>query len=133
MNDNQGNQEEPSEYRKTLDDWKKFQQGIIVNLTDVQVRDLENSVERTIAHIVTERLRRITNDKEYLTRKQAREYLSITDEVLQRWIKNGLPYIEVDDVIRFYRSDMDAWLANFVVLPEIDKLDAGWDTYGYRY
>ncbi|WP_125581549.1 MerR family transcriptional regulator [Levilactobacillus cerevisiae] len=128
--------DERSEYRKDLDGWGKFQSEINVELTDAQVRDIENSVERTVARITTERLRRITNEMEYMDRKQACKYLSVTDEVLKLWIEKGLPYYELDDIVRFYREDMDAWLSNFVVLPEIDKWnhqDSGWDQYGFRY
>lgn len=122
---------ERSEYRKELDDWVALQKGIQVGLTNRQVASLENIVARTISQVATERLRRITNDKEYFSRKLAQEYLSVSEDTLNRWMTMGLPYFEVEGVVRFSKMDMDAWLANFQVIPSIDKLQLPYDEFGF--
>lgn len=127
------NEDGLSETRKELQASADFQKRINVNLTDAQVDDLKYAIVRGVVQVTTEGLRRITTGKDYLTRKQARKYLSVSDDVLQNWIeKEGMPYMDVEGIIRFYRGDLDAWLANFVVTPN-KLLDMETDPYWRNY
>lgn len=127
------NEDRLSESRKELQASADFQKRINVNLTDTQVDDLKYAIVRGVVQVTTEGLRRITTGKDYLTREQARKYLSVSDDVLQNWIeKEGMPYMDVDGIIRFYRVDLDAWLAHFVVTPN-KLLDMETDPYWQSY
>lgn len=46
----------------------------------------------------------------YLNKKQACEYLGISNNTLDSWIKQGLPSIKIGKTVRFNKQSIDAWL-----------------------
>ncbi|HEM2785705.1 MULTISPECIES: helix-turn-helix domain-containing protein [Streptococcus] len=46
----------------------------------------------------------------YLNKKQACEYLGISNNTLDSWIKQGLPSIKIGKTVRFNKQAIDAWL-----------------------
>lgn len=55
---------------------------------------------------------------ELLTRDQAAEYLGITPRTLAVWAcvkRYNLPYVKVDRLVKYRRSDLDAFIARRTV------------------
>lgn len=52
----------------------------------------------------------IKTNRRYLNKKQACEYLQISNNTLDNWIKNGLPLIKLGKSIRFDQIAIDRWL-----------------------
>lgn len=52
------------------------------------------------------------NTNQLLNKKQTCEYLNITNNTLDKWIKQGLPSIKVGKTIRFSKSEINLWLQN---------------------
>ncbi|MCK4025614.1 helix-turn-helix domain-containing protein [Streptococcus iners] len=46
----------------------------------------------------------------YLNKKQACEYLGISNNTLDSWIKQGLPSIKIGKTVRFNKQAIDSWL-----------------------
>ncbi|MGQ7355156.1 helix-turn-helix domain-containing protein [Streptococcus suis] len=46
----------------------------------------------------------------YLNKKQACEYLGISNNTLDSWIKQGLPSIKIGKTVRFNKQAIDTWL-----------------------
>ena len=47
---------------------------------------------------------------EYLSKKAAAEYLSVSIATLERLMRQGLPYIKLERRVLFERQDVDTWL-----------------------
>lgn len=48
--------------------------------------------------------------KEYLTVNQLCDWLKISRTTVERWRKQGLPFIKVDKLIRFNKDEVEQWL-----------------------
>ena len=46
----------------------------------------------------------------YLNKKQACEYLGISNNTLDEWIRKGLPSIKIGKTVRFNKQAIDSWL-----------------------
>ena len=47
---------------------------------------------------------------EYLSKKEAAEYMKISMATLERLMNQGLPFIKLDRRVLFRRADVDRWL-----------------------
>jgi len=50
----------------------------------------------------------------YMNEKQTCNYLQVSNNTLDGWIKEGLPFIQIHGSNRFDRIAIDQWLANLV-------------------
>lgn len=48
--------------------------------------------------------------QEYINKKTTCEYLGITNNTLDKWMEDGLPYNRIGGTIRFCRHDLDDWM-----------------------
>lgn len=106
--------------RQALDEQVEFMQGISVNLSPEQFDDIKTMAARIISEVTVERLRRLTNSMEYFGEPEAMQYLNIDLETLNDWVLQGMPYFEIGGIVRFYRVDLDMWLEQFRVAPDMD-------------
>jgi excisionase family DNA binding protein len=47
---------------------------------------------------------------EIMTKKEIAEYLRCDVSKINRFMKNGMPFVHFGDTPRFYRADVDKWL-----------------------
>lgn len=52
---------------------------------------------------------------EYMTKKEAAEYMRIGSATLERLMRQGLPYIKLQRRVLFRRPDVDKWLESRIV------------------
>ena len=60
----------------------------------------------------------VSPPSELLTRQQAADYLGIKAQTLAVWAtthRHNLAFIKVGSVVRYRKSDLDAWLQSHVV------------------
>jgi excisionase family DNA binding protein len=60
----------------------------------------------------------IRNDDPLLSKPEAAAYLSIAEQTISNWLATGrykLPYVRVGRLIRFRKSDLDAFIARRTV------------------
>lgn len=50
------------------------------------------------------------NDRRYLNKKQTCDYLMISNNTLDSWIRQGLPIIKIGKSIRFDKNAVDTWI-----------------------
>ena len=50
------------------------------------------------------------NTNQFLNKKQTCEYLNISNNTLDNWIKQGLPCIKVGKTVRFSKTEINRWL-----------------------
>lgn len=48
----------------------------------------------------------------FLNKKQACDYLGISNNTLDSWIQKGLPVIRVGKTVRFNKTEINHWLQN---------------------
>ena len=51
----------------------------------------------------------------YLLKMELCEYLKISNNTLNKWIKRGLPRIEIAGVVRYDRKAVDRWLMQYEI------------------
>ena len=79
-------------------------------LNDEQMRQLGNSVYTLLLNNVNQVRKDTAIDKRYLTKKETCQYLHIANNTLDKWVKQGLPKITIQGVVRFDRQAIDEWL-----------------------
>ena len=60
----------------------------------------------------------LSADSELMTREQAARYLNVKSQTLAVWHTTGryrLPLVKIGSLVRYRRSDLDAWLESRVV------------------
>lgn len=89
-------------------------------MNEVQIKLSEEQMTQLGKNIYTIMLTNIKQvrkdtaiDKRYLTKKEACQYLHISNNTLDKWIEQGLPKITIEGVIRFDRQVVDEWLNCF--------------------
>ena len=48
----------------------------------------------------------------FLNKQQACDYLGISNNTLDSWVKKGLPIIRIDRTVRFDKTEINRWLQN---------------------
>lgn len=81
-----------------------------VILPDEQIQQIQNMLSNLIKHEIEKRLQQSGIDNRYLNKKQACEYLGISNNTLDTWIQKGLPAIKIGKTIRFNKDAIDIWL-----------------------
>lgn len=81
-----------------------------VILTEEQIKTIQLLVSNIIQYQLNQELINRGYNSPYLKKKQACEYLGISNNTLDDWIKKGLPVIRIGKSVRFDVSDIAEWL-----------------------
>lgn len=82
-------------------------------LSQEQIQEIQMMIANLIRQEIDNRLNKSGIRSPYLNKKQACEYLGISNNTLDSWIKKGLPIIRVGKTIRFNTDDLNNWVQNF--------------------
>ena len=77
---------------------------------DEMVRQLQLLISDTVKKELDKFLDINENTNHFLNKKQTCEYLNITNNTLDKWIKQGLPCIKIGKTVRFSKSEINRWL-----------------------
>lgn len=83
-----------------------------VILPDEQVQQIQRLLAELIKKEIENRLNNNNLESPFLNKQQACNYLSISNNTLDSWIKQGLPYIRVGKTVRFDKTEINRWLQN---------------------
>lgn len=83
-----------------------------VILPDEQVQQIQHLLAELIKKEIENRLNNNNLESPFLNKQQACNYLSISNNTLDSWIKQGLPYIRVGKTVRFDKTEINRWLQN---------------------
>lgn len=83
-----------------------------VILPDEQVQQIQRLLAELIKKEIENRLNNSNLDSPFLNKQQACNYLNISNNTLDSWIKQGLPYIRVGKTVRFDKTEINRWLQN---------------------
>lgn len=83
-----------------------------VILPDEQVQQIQRLLAELIKKEIENRLNNNNLDSPFLNKQQACHYLGISNNTLDSWIKQGLPYIRVGKTVRFDKTEINRWLQN---------------------
>lgn len=81
-----------------------------VILPDEQVKEIQLLVSNVIKSEIQQFKTDIGLDKPYLNKLQTCQYLGISNNTLDSWIKLGLPVIKIGKTIRFDKNAINSWL-----------------------
>lgn len=81
-----------------------------VILPNEQIQQIQLLLSNLIKREIEEQLSRNGIESPYLNKQQACNYLSISNNTLDSWIQQGLPYIKIGKSIRFNKQAIDTWL-----------------------
>lgn len=94
---------------------RKKYTGLFMNLfipNDEMVRQFQLLISDTVKKELDKFLDINENTNHFLNKKQTCEYLNITNNTLDKWIKQGLPCIKIGKTVRFCKSEINRWLQN---------------------
>lgn len=81
-----------------------------VILPDDQVKEIQLLVSKVIKSEIENFKNDTGLDKPYLNKLQTCQYLGISNNTLDSWIKLGLPVIKIGKTIRFDKKEINCWL-----------------------
>ena len=82
-----------------------------VILPDEQIHQIQLLLSNLIQKEIKQQLEKNTlNCPYFLNKQQTCEYLGISNNTLDSWIKKGLPSIKIGKTIRFHKDAIDSWL-----------------------
>ncbi|TKK48857.1 helix-turn-helix domain-containing protein [Streptococcus agalactiae] len=81
-----------------------------VILPDEQVKEIQLLVSNVIKSEIQQFKTDIGLEKPYLNKLQPCQYLGISNNTLDSWIKLGLPVIKIGKTIRFDKNAINSWL-----------------------
>jgi DNA-binding helix-turn-helix protein len=83
-----------------------------VILTDEQIHQIQLLIADLIKQEIENRLDNSNIDSPFLNKQQTCNYLGISNNTLDNWIKKGLPIIRVGKTVRFDKAEVNRWLQN---------------------
>lgn len=84
---------------------------INIVLTDEQLNTLQQNIYSTISNAISQARKDSALEKRYLRKKEACEYLGISNNTLDKWIEQGFPRIVINRTLLFDKQAMNEWLA----------------------
>ncbi|AHF59503.1 helix-turn-helix domain-containing protein [Streptococcus suis] len=81
-----------------------------VILPDDQIKQIQILISSLITSEIEKQIHHRNIDNSYLNKKQACDYLGISNNTLDEWIRKGLPSIKIGKTIRFSKQAIDSWL-----------------------
>lgn len=83
-----------------------------VILPDEQVQQIQHLLAELIKKEIENRLNNSNLDSPFLNKQQTCDYLGISNNTLDSWIKKGLPVIRIGKSVRFNKTEINRWLQN---------------------
>lgn len=83
-----------------------------VILTDEQIQQIRTLIFELIHQEIQNILTNSNIDSPFLNKKQACDYLNISNNTLDKWIEKGLPFLKINKTIRFNKYEINQWLLN---------------------
>ncbi|WP_029185824.1 helix-turn-helix transcriptional regulator [Streptococcus suis] len=83
-----------------------------VILPEEQVHQIQLLIADLIKQEVENRLDNSNLSSPFLNKQQAYEYLGISNNTLDSWIRKGLPVIRIGKTVRFDKAEINRWLQN---------------------
>ncbi|HEL1995056.1 TPA: helix-turn-helix domain-containing protein [Streptococcus suis] len=83
-----------------------------VILSDEQVHQIQLLITDLIKQEIEDRLNNSNLESPFLNKQQACEYLGISNNTLDSWIRKGLPVIRIGKTVRFDKAEINRWLQN---------------------
>ncbi|HEL2733167.1 helix-turn-helix domain-containing protein [Streptococcus sp. P25B114] len=83
-----------------------------VILPEEQVHQIQLLIADLIKQEVENRLDNSNLSSPFLNKQQACEYLGISNNTLDSWIRKGLPVIRIGKTVRFDKAEINRWLQN---------------------
>ncbi|MCK1189779.1 helix-turn-helix transcriptional regulator [Streptococcus uberis] len=83
-----------------------------VILPEEQVRQIQLLIADLIKLEIENRLNNSGLESPFLNKQQACNYLGISNNTLDSWVKKGLPIIRIDRTVRFDKTEINRWLQN---------------------
>lgn len=81
-------------------------------LPDEQIRQIQLLIADLIKREIENRLDNSNIGSPFLNKQQACDYLGISNNTLDSWIKKGLPVIRIGKTVRFDKTELNRWLQN---------------------
>ena len=83
-----------------------------VILPDEQIHRIQLLIADLIKQEIENRLNNSNIESPFLNKQQTCDYLGISNNTLDSWIKKGLPVIRVGKTVRFDKTELNRWLQN---------------------
>lgn len=83
-----------------------------VILPDEQIHQIQLLISDLIKQEIENRLNNSNLESPFLNKRQACDYLGISNNTLDSWIKKGLPVIRIGKTVRFDKTELNRWLQN---------------------
>ncbi len=83
-----------------------------VILPDEQIHQIQLLIADLIKQEIENRLNNSNLISPFLNKKQTCDYLGISNNTLDSWIKKGFPIIRIGKTVRFDKTEINRWLQN---------------------
>ncbi|HFI0787517.1 TPA: helix-turn-helix transcriptional regulator [Streptococcus suis] len=83
-----------------------------VILPDEQIHQIQLLIADLIKQEFENRLDNSNLSSPFLNKHQTCDYLGISNNTLDSWIRKGLPVIRIEKTVRFDKSEINRWLQN---------------------
>lgn len=78
--------------------------------------DQLNEIKKQLFTLITEEIentrKQVNLNHRYMNKKQTCNYLQISNNTLDTWVKQGLPIIKINGSTRFDKIAIDHWLSS---------------------
>lgn len=79
-------------------------------IPDEMIRQFQLLISDTVKKELDKFLDINENTNQFLNKNQTCDYLNISNNTLDSWIKRGLPCIKVGKTVRFSKKEINRWL-----------------------
>ena len=81
-----------------------------VILPDEQIHQIQLLIADLIKQEIENRLNNSNLNSLFLNKQQTCDYLGISNNTLDSWIRKGLPIIRIGKTVRFDKTEINRWL-----------------------
>lgn len=81
-------------------------------LSDELIHQIELLIAELIQNEIKNRLNNSNLESPFLNKQQACNYIGVSNNTLDSWIKKGLPIIRIGKTVRFDKNEINRWLKN---------------------
>lgn len=86
-----------------------------VILAKEQTLEIQHMIGELIKSEVKNARESVGADSPFLNKRQACDYLGISNNTLDLWISMGLPYIKIGKSIRFNKESVNQWMTRLEI------------------
>ena len=83
-----------------------------VILPDEQIHQIQLLIADLIKQEIENRLNNSNLNSPFLNKRQTCDYLGISNNTLDSWIRKGLPVVRIGKTVRFDKTEIYRWLQN---------------------